>query len=207
MTETPAKGATGNTVSLTRESIRRCLDQGEQPRDVLAFLQAHARTGIPQNVEYLINDVGGKHGHIRLGTGADVCAGGHAPAAQGTGSPQGDSSHYFVRTLSDTVALLNSDDPDKLMRELRKAGYLPVSDDDKPQVYADAESKPAPPPAPLFAVSADPKAAKRAARADASLQSVDWARIAQDDDKPYKQRETGYDEQPARSPMSRVIRP
>ena len=34
---------------------------------MLAFLQAHARTGIPQNVEYLINDVGGKHGHIHLG--------------------------------------------------------------------------------------------------------------------------------------------
>ena len=29
--------------------------------------------------------------------------------------------------------MLNAEDPDKLLRELRKAGYLPVSDDDKPK--------------------------------------------------------------------------
>ena len=183
MTETPAKGATGNTVSLTRESIRRCLDQGEQTRDVVAFLQAHARTGIPQNVEYLINDVGGKHGHIRLGK-AQMYVQVETPLLLKELQARKEIKPYFVRTLSDTVALLNSDDPDKLMRELRKAGYLPVSDDDKPQSTLALKAKPAPPPAPI-AVSADPKAAKRAARADASLGSVDWARIAQDDDKPY----------------------
>ena len=97
MTETPAKGAIGNTVSLTRESIRRCLDQGEKPRDVLAFLQSHARTGIPQNVEYLINDVGGKHGHIHLGK-AQMYLQVDTPAAnERTGSAQRTEAVFCAR--------------------------------------------------------------------------------------------------------------
>lgn len=201
MTETPAKGATGNTVSLTRESIRRCLDQGEQPRDVLAFLQAHARTGIPQNVEYLINDVGGKHGHIRLGK-AQMYVQVDTPLLLKELEARKELKPYFARVLSDTVALLSSDDPDKLMRELRKAGYLPVSDDEKPKSTLALKAKPAPPPAAIV-VAADPNAAKRASRTDASLQSVDWSRIAQEDGKPYQ---TGKGEQVSASFLANVTR-
>ena len=44
---------------------------------------------------------------------------------------------FFVRALSETVAVLKADDPDKLLRELRKGGYLPVNDDETPQLSAE----------------------------------------------------------------------
>ncbi len=181
MTEPPAKGGTGNTVSLTRDSIRRCLDQGEQTRDVLAFLQGHARTGIPQNVEYLINDVGGKHGHIHIGK-AQMYVQVDTPLLLKELEARRELKPYFVRSLSDTVAILKADDPDKLLRELRKAGYLPVSDDDKPQSTLSLKTKNAPPVVPI-PIEVDAKKAKYAAKVDATL---DWDRIAQEDGKSWQ---------------------
>ncbi|HLK56479.1 MAG TPA: helicase-associated domain-containing protein [Chthonomonadaceae bacterium] len=176
LTDIPAKGATGNTVSITRESIRRMLDLGESAKDMLGFLQAHARTGIPQNVEYLINEVGGKHGHIHIGK-AQMYVQVDSPLLLKEMQARRELKDYFVRTLTDTVALLKADDPEKLLRELRKAGYLPVSDD-APRVgalhsrvrSAPAETKATP--------TTEAKSNTRAAKADTSL---DWERIARDD--------------------------
>ncbi len=181
LTEAPAKGATGNTVSLTRESIRRCLDNGESQRDILAFLQAHARTGIPQNVEYLINEVSGKHGHIHIGK-AQMYLQVDTPLLLHELQARRELKPYFVRALSDTVALLKADDEDKLLRELRKAGYLPVSDDAPHVRTLGLKTRPAPTPAPPPATAQDKKA-RRALKADATL---DWDRIAQEDDKPWE---------------------
>src|SRR5207302_4023627 len=128
LTEAPAKGATGNTVSVTRDSIRRALDQGITAREILAFLQSHARTGIPQNVEYLINEVGGKHGHIHIGR-AQMYLQVDSPLLLKELQARKEIKPYIVRTLGETVALLKADEPEKLLRELRKAGYLPISDD------------------------------------------------------------------------------
>ena len=200
MTETPAKGAIGNTVSLTRDSIRRCLDQGEKPRDVLAFLQARARTGIPQNVEYLINDVGGKHGHIHLGK-AQMYLQVDTPLLLKELEARKELKPFFVRALSDTVAVLKADDPDKLLRELRKGGYLPVNDDETPKSLLNTKFKPT---APLAVPSASVKGTgedkKHAAKADAN---VDWARIALDDAKPFQ---TGKSEAGANSGTINVLR-
>ena len=181
MTETPAKGATGNTVMLTRDSIRRCLDQGERPRDVLAFLQRHSRTGIPQNVEYLINDVGDKHGHIHIGK-AQMYVQVDTPLLLKELEARRELKPYFVRSLSDTVAILNADDPDKLLRELRKAGYLPVSDDATPQSTLRLSAPP-----PVLSTPAAPSKNAEAKKRAARPATVDWDRIAQEDDKPFYQ--------------------
>ena len=128
ITETPGKGASGNVVSLTRESIRRALDQGITGREMLEFLRSHARTAIPQNVEYLIDEVSGKHGHIHIGR-AQMYLQVDSPLVLKELQARRELKGYFVRTLGDTVAILNAPEPDKLLKELRKAGYLPISDD------------------------------------------------------------------------------
>jgi hypothetical protein len=181
LTEVPAKGAAGNTVSLTRDSIRRCLDNGETPRDILGFLQTHARTGIPQNVEYLINEVSGKHGHIHIGK-AQMYLQVDSPLLLQELQARRELKPYFIRTLGDTVALLKADDEDKLLRELRKAGYLPVSDD-SPQIRTlGLKARPAPAPAPPPTTTQEKKV-RRALKAEATL---DWDRIAQEDEKPWE---------------------
>ncbi len=177
LTDVPTKGGTGNTVHLTRESIRRLLDRGATARNILAFLQAHTRTGIPQNVEYLINEVGGKHGHIRVGK-AHTYLQVDSPILLKELQARRELKEQFVRALSDTVAILNTEDPETLLRNLRKAGYLPVNDDSalrNPLQIQKAEEAPLvhlPPPSP-----ADGK------KATAALPTLDWERIARDDGK------------------------
>ena len=177
LTEVPLKGATGNTVHLTRDSIRRLLDRGATARNILSFLQAHARTGIPQNVEYLINEVGGKHGHIRVGK-AHTYLQVDSPVLLKELQARRELKALFVRTLSDTVAILKAEDPEILLRDLRKAGYLPVNDDSalrnplqlqQAGETAASEAKPA-------------ASTGRGAKAKPVL-ALDWERIARDDGK------------------------
>jgi hypothetical protein len=179
LTDAP-KGGAGNTVILTRDSIRRCLDRGDSVRDILAFLQTHARTGIPQNVEYLIHEVGKKHGHIHIGR-AQMYLQVDTPLLLKELQARKEIKPYIVRTLGDTVALLNAEEPEKLLRELRKAGYLPISDD-APQVRTlGVKVRPAPAPSAAPATTQQ-KQVKRAVKAEAM---VDWERIAQEDSRPW----------------------
>ena len=82
-----------------------------------------------------------------------------------------------MRALSDTVALLNADDPEKLLRELRRAGYLPVSDDAPKTPALRAPSRSTPPSA-RPAAPPTVRSSRRAARTDTV---VDWDRIAEED--------------------------
>lgn len=179
LTDIPAKGGTGNTVLLTRESIRRLLDRGATARNILSFLQAHARTGIPQNVEYLINEVGGKHGHIRVGK-AYTYLQVDSPILLKELQARREFKGQFVRTLSDTVAILSTEDPGTLLRDLRKAGYLPVNDDS-----ALRNPLQVPQPEETIASPASPPSAGHGAKATPALATLDWERIARDDGKPW----------------------
>ena len=180
LTELPAKDAAGNVVRLTPESIRRALDSGTSERDILRFLQTSVRTGIPQNIEYLINEVAGKHGHIHVGQ-AQMYLQTDSPLMLQELQARRELKPYFVRALSDTVALLKADDQEKLLRELRKAGYLPVSDDQsaprQPRLFPPQNA----PKAKLSTLAAAPKR-KTVPPADSV---IDWERIAREDDKPW----------------------
>lgn len=185
LTEIPAKGAAGATIHLTRESIRRALDLGETPKEMLAFLQEYSRTGVPQNVEYLINEVGGKHGHIRVGR-AEMYLHVDSPLLMKELQSRRELKGYFVRELTDTVAILSGSDIEKVLKDLRKTGYLPVSD----EIQA----------ARSFGTAAIPSSGRTAPKSKASVKSgsqprdaydsVDWERIARDDGQPWHQQAT-----------------
>lgn len=176
ITDVPAKGATGNVVTLTRESIRRALDYGLTGKELIEFLTAHGRTGIPQNVEYLINEVGGKHGHIHIGR-AKMYVQVDSPLVLKELEARRELKGYFVRALSDTVAILNADDPDKLLRELRKAGYLPISDDAPKSRALQMDKKSAAAPRTLSSAASSNEGKPRV-DVDTAL---NWERIAQED--------------------------
>ena len=184
LTETPVKNTTSNTVTLTRDSIRRALDAGDTAREILAFLQAHSRAGIPQNVEYLIHEIGGKHGHIHIGQ-AQMYLQADSPMLLQELMARREIKPFIVKSLTDTIALLKSDDPDKMMRELRKAGYMPTADEEDMATLPALRpsSRYAPPEITLpDAPDKTAKTGRRAAKADTAL---DWNRIAQEDGKPF----------------------
>ncbi len=178
LTEAPSKGATGNVVRLTRESIRAALDRSQSAREILAFLQSSARTGIPQNIEYLINEVAGKHGHIHIGR-AQMYLQVDSPLLLQELQARRELKSYNLRLLSDTVALLEAEDPEKVLRDLRKAGYLPVSDEAVPE-------RPTLPAARPVILTSRPAVLTASRKRPAAAESeLDWNRIAQEDGKPW----------------------
>ena len=90
---------------------------------------------------------------------------------------------YFVRTLGDTVAILSAPDPDKLLKDLRKAGYLPISDD-APRASAFQLTSPPTIPARSSGASPSSKPMRRAASVDTT---VDWERISREDGRPWRE--------------------
>ncbi|MCW2878346.1 MAG: hypothetical protein JWQ95_2446 [Sphaerisporangium sp.] len=49
-------------------SIRRALDAGSSADDLVAMLEKHSTTPVPQPLRYLLTDVARRHGRIRVGT-------------------------------------------------------------------------------------------------------------------------------------------
>jgi hypothetical protein len=116
------------TVRLSKDSIRKALDRGHNLPDIIEFLRSHSRTGIPQNVEYMLNEVGTRHGHIHVGL-AQMYIKVDSPLLMKELCARKDLKGMFVREISETVAIITGKDLDKVLRDLRKAGYFPVSDD------------------------------------------------------------------------------
>src|SRR5262249_44513062 len=54
-------------LEISRDSLRKAMDREMTSGSILDFLRQHSSTGLPQNVEYLVREVGGRHGHIRVG--------------------------------------------------------------------------------------------------------------------------------------------
>ncbi|WIM68348.1 helicase-associated domain-containing protein [Corynebacterium breve] len=52
---------------VNESSIRKGLDEGRQPSEIIAWLHEHSPTGVPQPMEFLINDAARGHGSIRAG--------------------------------------------------------------------------------------------------------------------------------------------
>jgi len=196
--ETPGKTTSTSVVSLTRDSIRRALDLGISARQVSDFLRVSARMGIPQNVEYLIKEIGDKHGHIHIGR-AQMYLHVDSPMILQELQSRRELKGYFVRTLGDNVAILNAPEPDKLLKELRKAGYLPISDDNpRGQGFIEVAGRAAPE-SPLPRSSPSQSGAQKDAAAKVK---IDWDRIAQDDGRSW--RETRLPDKPTSRPDDAV---
>jgi hypothetical protein len=122
--------ASNGLLSITRESLRRAFDTGEDVKDLLKFLAQHSQTGVPQNVEYLINDVGGRHGHIRVGQ-AGIYLQVDDPVLLKELKAQKKLDIHFRGQLADTVALVTGDSVEAILKQLRQAGYFPISDNER----------------------------------------------------------------------------
>ncbi len=118
----------GGAFQMTRDSLRRALDDGETGKEILAFLQSHSRSGVPQPIEYLVNEVAGKHGHIRIGS-AKFYLQVDDPVLLKELRSRKELAPYLKNEIAETAAAVEVEDIEKFMRELRRAGYAPVRDE------------------------------------------------------------------------------
>jgi len=94
-----------------------------------------------------------------------------------------DLKDYFVRTLGENVAILNVPEPDKLLKELRKAGYLPINDDSvRGQKLLQLTAKRTHTRQPAHGRPDGPTPGENAAPP-----AVDWSKFARDDGRPYRE--------------------
>ena len=130
---------------VTERSLRRALDAGRTPEQVLDVLRTHSRTPVPQSLEFSVADVARRHGRLRAGpVGAYVRCEDEALLAEVVGSRAG--AEAGLRLLAPTVAV-SAGDVAPLVDALRGGGFSPVAEDAEGGVVVLAD-EPARAPAP-----------------------------------------------------------
>ncbi|MGN6606219.1 MAG: helicase-associated domain-containing protein [Jatrophihabitans sp.] len=121
------EGSGGATVwRFTPGSVRRALDEGYSAAGLLEDLAAVASAELPQPLRYLVEDVGRRHGHIRVAPAVSVLRSDDEVLVR---QLAGDRSllHLGLRQLAPTV-LVAAVDMATALTGLRAAGYLPMPD-------------------------------------------------------------------------------
>ena len=107
-------------------SVRRALDAGRSAAEVQAFLERTSRTPVPQALHYLVEDVGRRHGQVRVGSAqtyirSDDVGALAALAADRRAAP------LRLRQLAPTV-LVSPAPPASVLETLRDTGLAPVGE-------------------------------------------------------------------------------
>lgn len=144
------KGGPVGVYPITADSLRRALDSGVKMPEILQFLEAYSRTGLPGTVRTQVETAGRQHGRIRLvPTGYVVVTDeprlmeelrNVKPVAGLLGAP-----------LTERVSLLSAEHAKELAKRLRARGYAPLDLADTgeaPPVPVDPGAPAPPPPAP-----------------------------------------------------------
>ncbi|GAA3151380.1 helicase C-terminal domain-containing protein [Nonomuraea roseoviolacea] len=107
-------------------SVRRALDAGQGADELLAALERHSATPVPQALSYLVADVARRHGRIRVGTaGAYIRCDDPALLDQITADRR--SASLRLRRLAPTV-IASRTSRAALVDSLRAMGYAPVAE-------------------------------------------------------------------------------
>jgi hypothetical protein len=160
---------------ITPGSIRRALDAGASPADLERDLTAIARGDLPQPLRYLLQDVGRRHGALRVRRVAS-CVRSDDTALLAQVAADRSLRRLGLRLLAPTV-LASAVDATATVEALRAAGYLPVAEDVDGVVLVAAG-------APPTSVASSPQASsgrRRAARPEAeghSAGGTSWPDVA-----------------------------
>ncbi|WP_169948422.1 helicase C-terminal domain-containing protein [Microbispora sp. H11081] len=125
MADVESKG--GATVyRFSEQSIRRALDAGHSAGDLLAMLERHSATPVPQPLAYLVGDVARRHGRIRVGV-ASAYIRCDDPALLDEVLADKRAHLLRLRRLAPTV-LASKTSRAALVDSLRAMGYAPVAE-------------------------------------------------------------------------------
>lgn len=108
-------------------SVRRALDGGTSAVELAEKIRGIARNGVPQPLEYLINDVGRRHGAMRVRTVTSVVRSDDV-ALLAQAAADRSLQRLGLVLLAPTV-LASSAPQQMALDALRAAGYLPVPDE------------------------------------------------------------------------------
>ncbi|MFI6802028.1 helicase-associated domain-containing protein [Streptosporangium canum] len=107
-------------------SIRRALDAGQSADEMLAMLERHSTTPVPQPLGYLVTDVARRHGRMRVGT-ASAYVRCDDPSLLDEVMADRRALPLRLRRLAPTVIASKTSRP-TLVDSLRAMGYAPASE-------------------------------------------------------------------------------
>jgi hypothetical protein len=110
----------------TPSSIRRALDAGRTAAELTELLARHSATPLPQPLTYLIEDVGRRHGHLRVGS-LNSYVRTDSPATLDEILADRRSGALRVHRLAPTV-LASALPRGELLESLRSMGLAPVAE-------------------------------------------------------------------------------
>ncbi len=107
-------------------SIRRALDAGRSAGELHELFQRASRTGVPQPLTYLVDDVARRHGRMRVGTASSYLrCDDEAVLAELAADKR--TAKLGLRRLAPTVAVAEVG-VDALLERLRELGYAPAAE-------------------------------------------------------------------------------
>ncbi|MDQ1357943.1 MAG: hypothetical protein QOG44_2316 [Acidimicrobiaceae bacterium] len=110
----------------SEQSLRRAFDAGRSASQILAFLTAHATKGVPQPLAYLVEDVGRRHGQVRVGSAGSYVRS-DDPSLLAELLVARRAAKLELRQLAPTV-LVSTAAPETVVATLRSSGYLPAEE-------------------------------------------------------------------------------
>ena len=134
-------------------SLRRAMDRGRTAASILDFLAAHARPTVPQPLRYLVDDVGRRHGRVRIGSAISYLRA-DDPALLAAVANHRKVARAGVRLIAPNVAVSQLE-AGKLIKVVRDAGFLPAPDGDDRSGITVAQRMPPAPRDPNRRVQAD----------------------------------------------------
>lgn len=123
-------------------SIRRGFDAGWAAVEIDDWLQRHSRTGVPQPLRYLIDDVARQHGSIRVGAATSYLRI-EDPAQQAAILAGPEAARLQLRSIAPGV-LVSAADPDEIVAVLQQLGLKPAAEDDQGRVLTTGPRRRAP---------------------------------------------------------------
>ncbi|MGF1595860.1 MAG: helicase-associated domain-containing protein [Acidimicrobiales bacterium] len=119
-------GSSVPTYRFSDVTIRRAFDRGWTAETARRFLTTHALSGVPQPLDYLIDDVARRYGSVRvLAATAVIVADDEATAVEIASTVR--AARLGLRLVAPTV-LIGPAEPHRLVDELRAEGLFPVLD-------------------------------------------------------------------------------
>lgn len=160
-------GGTATVYRFTEDSLRRGFDAGRDAQDILDSLTELSATPLPQALEYLITDLGRKHGRLRVGI---------------AGSYLRSDDPTLVRAALTEVqgidlveiapgVLVSSETPDRVLAALRAARLTPLAETPDGRVIT-APSRPQRAPARQKSHTSTQRRTPRSALVDAAVTTL-----------------------------------
>ena len=110
----------------TDATIRRGLDAGRGPTEILTLLTMKSRTPVPQPLEYLVHDAARRHGSLRVGVATGYIRCDDPTILTEIMADRRLTNLRFIRLAETVVATTNP--VDNVLERLREAGFAPSAE-------------------------------------------------------------------------------